>query len=126
MIKRLLLIFAALCGFVWLLSPVAVHAQGGAAVTASSATVSFPMQINFSMKASSSTTITDIRLRYSVDQESFADVVAEAYVAFTPATTVNAQYSLDMRKTALIDKNRLRGASNKPLSSGGIDNIDIW
>jgi hypothetical protein len=99
LIKRFLLIFAALCSFLWILSPLTAHAQGELTVTASSAAVTFPMQINFSMKASGTATITDIRLRYSVDQESFADVVAEAYVPFTPAASVNALYSLDMRKT---------------------------
>ncbi len=98
MIKKFILI-AVFCGIITAFCPVRVEAQSELTVTASSAEVVFPMQINFSLKATSGAAITDIRLRYSVDQDNFAEIFAEAYVPFASATSVSARYSLDMRKT---------------------------
>jgi hypothetical protein len=79
--------------------PATAQSRDGISVTNNEAKVSFPLQLNFSLKAQSEAAITDIRLRYNIDQESFATVTAEAYVVFAPASTVDVQYSLDMRKT---------------------------
>lgn len=75
------------------------QSQDSIEVTNSEAKVSFPLQLNFSLKAQSGAAITDIRLRYNIEQATFATVTSEAYVVFTPANTVDVQYSLDMRKT---------------------------
>ncbi len=79
--------------------PAVAQSQDSIKVTGSEAKVNFPLQLNFSLKAQSGAAITDIRLRYNIAQESFATVTAEAYVVFAPASTVDVQYSLDMRKT---------------------------
>jgi len=50
------------------------------------------------LSAQDDVNISDIRLRYSVDQESFVKVTAEAYVAVTPSTSVKTQWILDMRQ----------------------------
>jgi hypothetical protein len=79
--------------------PAAAQIQEVIKVTSSSAKVSFPLQLNFNLSAQSDTTVTDIRLRYRIEQESFATVNSEAYVVFAPSTSVNVQYALDMRET---------------------------
>ena len=82
-----------------LVIPGAVKADSGIIVSDTSAEVNFPTDITFSITASSDVTITDIRLRYSVERESFAQVTAEVYVNFAPAESVDAQWVWDMRRT---------------------------
>ncbi len=65
----------------------------------SSVDAEFPSQLHFSLKAGSDVNITDVRLHYTVDQESFANVTSEVYIEFVPDTTVDVQWSWDMRKT---------------------------
>jgi hypothetical protein len=65
----------------------------------SSAQAEFPLRLNFSLIAESEVNITDVRLHYTVDRESFAQVTSEVYIEFMPATIVQANWSWDMRKT---------------------------
>ena len=58
----------------------------------------FPLRLNFNLSAQSNVNITDIRLCYSVDRTSFAEVISEGYVEFTPATRVDVGWSLEMLK----------------------------
>jgi hypothetical protein len=74
-----------------------VFAQSGVTVTKSATQLNFPMDITFQISAQSSVTITEIRLRYSVKQLGFADVTAEALLAFAPLNTVDAEWKWDMR-----------------------------
>ena len=97
MIKKIFLTLAVLSIFS-LIHPVAAQAQSKPSVTQNTAVVSFPSQITFSLSAQDDVNISGIRLRYSVDQESFVKVTAEAYVAVTPAKSVKAQWILDMRQ----------------------------
>ena len=99
MIRKILFIITAIILACITVQPAAAQSQDGIKVTGSKAEVNFPLQLNFSLKAQSESAITDIRLRYYIDQESFAKVTAEAYVVFAPASTVDVQYALDMRKT---------------------------
>jgi hypothetical protein len=96
--RRLVLALLATFVILVLLGPVAAEAQSSLSVTRSTAEVKFPLQMIFSVSAKSDTNISDIRLRYSVDQESFAQVISEAYVTFAPGTNVNAQWTMDMRR----------------------------
>jgi hypothetical protein len=98
-IRKILFIITAIILACIAVQPAAAQSQDGIKVTGSKAEVNFPLQLNFSLKAQSESAITDIRLRYNIDQESFATVTAEAYVVFAPASTVDVQYALDMRKT---------------------------
>jgi len=98
-IRKILFIITAIILACIAVQPAAAQSQDGIKVTGSKAEVYFPLQLNFSLKAQSESAITDIRLRYNIDQESFATVTAEAYVVFAPASTVDVQYALDMRKT---------------------------
>jgi hypothetical protein len=102
MTKKVIIAALALVLFLALMSPLAAPAaaqtQGQISVTNSSAVMDFPLALNFSARVSSPDDITEIRLKYTVDQMSFAAVVSEAFVKFTPSATVKAGYSLDMRK----------------------------
>jgi hypothetical protein len=81
------------------LIPDAVRADSGITVSDSSAQVNFPTEITFSITAESDVSITDIRLHYSLERASFAQVTAEVYIIFTPAKSVDAQWVWDMRRT---------------------------
>ncbi|MFC1958111.1 peptidase MA family metallohydrolase [Chloroflexota bacterium] len=61
--------------------------------------VDFPLALHFNLSAESVFDITDVRLHYTVDQESHAEVTSEVYVEFAPGTTIDVQWTWDMRKT---------------------------
>lgn len=94
--KRLALVALALCLLLAAFSPVIAQAQGGLTVVDSRAEADFPMSFDFNLSARSDALITDIRLCYSVDRTSFADVFTEADVDFVPDSEVEAEWSLEM------------------------------
>jgi hypothetical protein len=94
--KKLALLVLLFCLTLAVLSPIIVQAQGELTVLDSWAEADFPDSMNFNLSARSNFDITDIRLCYSVDRTSFADVFTEVAVDFIPDTTVDASYSLDM------------------------------
>jgi len=97
--KKVSILVTAVCLFLAVLSPDLVQAQGGLAILDSSAEAEFPTTLNFSLLAESDVDITDIRLSYMVNRLSFAQVTSEVDVEFVPATTVDAEWAWDMRKT---------------------------
>jgi len=99
MIKKASLLALILCLFLAVLSPVPVQAVDGLAIRDSSVEVDFPLKLNFSLSAESDVNIAEIRLHYTVDRMSHAQVTSEVYLEFVPATTVDAEWSWDMRKT---------------------------
>jgi len=99
MIKKLGVLALIACLFLVILSPSLVQAQGELTILDSSAQVEFPSKLNFSLSAQSEVNITDIRLHYVIDQLSHAQVTSEVYIEFAPATTVEASWSWDMRRT---------------------------
>lgn len=98
MTKKLGIIALIIFLFLVVLSPASAQVQGQIAVTDSTAQVDFPLKLTFSSKIASDAGITDVRLRYKVDQMSFADVVAEALVEFAPGRSVNARWAFELRK----------------------------
>jgi hypothetical protein len=99
LIKKVSLITVALyLLFLYLLSPALAQSQGQIAVSNSEVQVSYPLTIGFSAQVKSSAVISDIRLRYQIEQVSFAQVFSEVFIDFTPSAAVNAKYTLDMRK----------------------------
>lgn len=78
------------------LRPVNAQSPTSITVTSSNAQMDYPLVLNFFSQIKASAEITDIRLQYQVEQMSYARVIAETQVIFTPATTVNAKYSLNM------------------------------
>ena len=102
MIKKIAILALVLCLVLTFLSPtlapIIAQGQGQITVSNSTAKMNFPLSLDFSSQIKSNANITDVRLRYQIEQMSFADVTSEAYIALTPSTAVNAAYSLDMRK----------------------------
>jgi hypothetical protein len=82
--------------------PATAQAQSGLTVSPGMAMVSFPNSIIIGISAKSDVNITDIRVHYTVERQSFAKVIAEADVAFTPAKEVSTQWVWDMRRTGAL------------------------
>ena len=82
--KRFAILALIFCLTLAALSPVIAQAQGELTVLDSSAEADFPMSLNFNLSARSNVNITDIRLCYSVDRTSFADVFTEAWWTLSP------------------------------------------
>jgi hypothetical protein len=80
-------------------SPVTAQGAGQIAVSNSSAQIDFPLTLNFAAVVKSNVNITDIRLSYVVEQATFAQVTSEVFIVYSPGSTVNVKYGLDMRKT---------------------------
>ncbi|MBA7695514.1 hypothetical protein ES703_104142 [subsurface metagenome] len=99
MIKKAGIFTLIICLFLVLLSPGLVQAQGGLIILDSSAEAEFPFKLRFNLSAESDVDITDIRLHYTVDRESYAQVSSEVYIEFVPDTTIDVQWVWDMRKT---------------------------
>ncbi len=99
MIKKVSILALLICLFLVALSPNLVQAQGGLTILDSSAQLEFPSKLTFGLSAQSDVNITDIRLHYTVDQMSYAQVTSEVYIEFVPATTVDASWTWDMRRT---------------------------
>jgi len=98
MIKKVGILALVVCLLLVILSPALAQAQSELAIVNSSAEVEFPSRLNFNLSAQSNVNITDIRLCYSVDRIGFAEVISEGYVEFTPATTVDVSWALEMVK----------------------------
>jgi hypothetical protein len=96
MTRRFALLALILCLTLAVLSPVLAKAQGELTVTDSWAEADFPMRLTFHLSARSNVDITNIRLCYSVDRTSFANVFNENLVDFVPARTVDISWSLEM------------------------------
>lgn len=99
MIKKALLLIFTLCLLMTTLSPVA--AQTGIEIEApgESAQAIFPDSIDFNLSIEGAAGITEVRLHYIVERESFANVTSEVIVDIVPGTQVEASWSLDMIKT---------------------------
>ena len=80
------------------LSPAALQAQDGITVSKNTAVVGFPISIGFSLAAASDSEITDIRLHYTTNRQSFAQVTSEVYIDFTRASSVDIYWTLDMAR----------------------------
>jgi len=98
MIRKARLIALVFCLFLAILSPGLVQAQGELTILGNSAGVEFPFQLNFNLSARSNVNITDIRLCYTVDRTSFAQITSEAYIEFMPSTNVDVSWALEMVK----------------------------
>jgi len=98
MIRKTRILALVVCLFLILLSPGLVQAQSELAILSSSAQAEFPFKLNFNLSAESDVNITDIRLCYTVDRVSFAQVTSEVYIEFVPATTVDVSWTLEMVK----------------------------
>lgn len=96
MTKKVALLSLAVCLLLTVLSPGLVQTQGGLTILDSSAQAEFPSLLNFTLSAQSDVNIADIRLCYTIDYVSFAEVISEAYIEFVPATAVDISWALQM------------------------------
>jgi Peptidase MA superfamily len=84
------------------LLPGAVQASSGLRVANSSVEVKFPNSITIQIAAQDDVNITDIRLYYTVEHKTYAQVISEVVIPFVPATTVQTQWVWDMRKAGAL------------------------
>jgi hypothetical protein len=81
------------------LAPGLSLAAGNIAVVSSFATPQFPSSLAFNVQATSGANIVDVRLHYSVERDSFVNIVTEEKPAITPSNSVTAAYNWDMRQS---------------------------
>ncbi len=96
--KRLMFLILIITLLLIPFSSATVQAVNGLQVLESRVAVDFPMRINFGLSAAGDVDITNIRLHYTVDRMSYAEVISEVALKFEPATMVNAEWSWDLRK----------------------------
>ena len=68
-------------------------------IASGSAVVEFPLAITFNLGVTGGANITDIRLHYTVERDSFVKITTEEKLSFTPSTNVTASYYWDMRQS---------------------------
>jgi hypothetical protein len=100
--KKKIFTILVIISLLLIIVPGTAQADSGLVVSPSLAMINFPNSIIISISAQSDVNITDIRLHYTVERKSYAQVIAEAVIAFTPAKKVDTQWVLDMRKVGTI------------------------
>ena len=98
MIKKASILALVICLVLSMLSPILVQAQSRLTILDSSAQAEFPSGLSFNLSAQSAVDITDIRLCYTVDRVSFAQVTSEVYIEVVPASTIDVNWTLEMVK----------------------------
>jgi hypothetical protein len=99
MFKKTVALIAVLALLLTGLSPVQAQIQTTLPAQGESATVRFPYYIDFNLLVNGGATITDVRLHYTVERDSFANVTSEVKTDILPGTTVNATWTWDLRQT---------------------------
>jgi hypothetical protein len=99
--KKIISVLVLVSLLVFLL-PGTVQASSGLTVSNSSVEVKFPNSITINIAAQDDVNITDIRLHYTVEHKTYAQVISEVAIAFVPAKTVQTQWVWDMRKTGAL------------------------
>lgn len=94
MFKKVILVLSAFCLVMLSVSP--VQSQGKLEVLTTSTEVNFPKDITFKISARSDVKITEIRLQYSVEQLGFANVINEAFLQFSPSTSIDTQWQWNL------------------------------
>ncbi len=102
MIKKIGILALAIGLLVVAVSPAVTEAHEELIINLSPATAEFPDQLSFRLLVGSDSDVTDIRLHYRVEQDSFARVTSEVHMEFTPNMDVDVTWSWDMRKTGSL------------------------
>ncbi len=115
-----------------------VSAWRAADVTNDKPVLDFPNSITFQATLSSTAKITSIILEYGDQEETCGQVIAKAFPQFTPGTSVNAEWTWDMRQSGSLPPGaqiwwrwRYTDASGKETVSGQktitwLDDIHDW
>ncbi len=90
-------LLALICSLVTSAFPAAVLAAGDITVVSSAAVPDFPDFIVFELEASSGSRITDVRLHFTVERDSFVKVVCEQKPDFYASSHITTEYTWDMR-----------------------------
>jgi hypothetical protein len=100
MTKRIGILAVVMVLLLILVSPALsqVSGQGQISVSNSAAQIDFPLNLNFSATIKSNAAITDIRLRYQIEQISYAQVTSEVFIPFTQSSNVSVKYALNLQK----------------------------
>ena len=81
------------------LSPGLSLAAADITVVSSTAAPQFPSALAFNLRATSSANITDVRLHFTVERDSFVKVVTEEKLSFNSSPNVTSAYDWDMRQS---------------------------
>lgn len=82
--------------------PETVSAAPGASVTNDRPTLNFPDSITFRAAIESGTPITSVVLEYGTDELTCGTVIAKAFPQFTPGTTVNVEWTWEMKQSGSL------------------------
>ncbi len=99
MIKKITVLAVVFCLLLAVFSPILVQAETEPTILESSAEAEFPYYLDFKLEAESNVKITDIRLNYRVNRDSFARVTSEVIIKFIPDTSVAVNWTWDMIKS---------------------------
>lgn len=94
-------IFLLLCGMIFAPAQ-SISAAPRADVSNDQVALNFPNTATFSATLNSSVTITSLTLEYGSKQQTCGDVVAKAFPQITPATSVHAEWTWDMRQSGSL------------------------
>ncbi len=83
-------------------NPQPVSAALEAEITTDQPTLNFPDSINFRATFESNTSIRSVILEYGTSELTCGTVVAKAFPQFTPATTVNAEWTWEMKQSGSL------------------------
>jgi len=99
--QRLCLLFAILLSLsLFGVSPASAASQ--AAVSEDEPEIEFPNAITFRARISASTQITSVILEYGTEQLTCGEVIAKAFPPFEPSTSVNVEWTWDMRQSGSL------------------------
>ncbi len=98
----LALTFGLLLGLLPFSGPKVVSAAPGANVTGDQPTLNFPESLTFHASIESSAPVTSVVLEYGTDQLTCGSVVAKAFPQFTPGTTVQAEWTWEMKQSGSL------------------------
>ncbi len=101
--SRLVLIYILLLAFALVFAAKQpASAMARVDVTNDQPTLDFPNSITFQVSISSPVNITSVTLEYGDQEQTCGQVIAEAYPQMTPATTINAAWTWDMRQSGSL------------------------
>ena len=83
-------------------TPLVVSASSSTKITGDQPTFNFPDSITFRATIESSAPITSVILEYGTDQLTCGSVIAKAFPQFTPNTTVNAEWTWEMKQSGSL------------------------
>ena len=85
-----------------LLAVPSVSAAHLADVTKDQPKLDFPNTITFQATISATTNLTSVVLEYGTEQQTCGDVIAKAFPEFSPAKSVNMEWTWDMRQSGSL------------------------